>query len=61
MIVERIMGLLFNIEAMSINATLSGAEMDAVFSAMGCENIPVYIPADVWQRVSELTAGAERA
>ncbi len=32
----------------------SSSETDALFSAMGCDHMPVYMPAEVWQRVSDM-------
>lgn len=60
MIIENIMRLLFINAGEPAGDDAVGAEMDTLVSTMGCENYPVYIPADVWQRVSDLGQAGER-
>ncbi|XBS70688.1 hypothetical protein ABK905_05980 [Acerihabitans sp. KWT182] len=36
------------------------SETDALISAMGCDHMPVYMPAEVWQRVSDMEYGQQQ-
>ncbi|HEY0210060.1 hypothetical protein [Acerihabitans sp.] len=54
MIVDRLKRLFVNQSEEPASNMFAGSETDALFSAMGCENMPVYIPAEVWQRVSDM-------
>ncbi|NDL64021.1 hypothetical protein [Acerihabitans arboris] len=54
MIVDRLKRLFVTPPEEPASDMFAGSETDALFSAMGCENMPVYIPAEVWQRVSDM-------
>ncbi len=60
MIIEQLKRLFFTEPEESVNESLSGSEVDALFGAMGCETMPVYMPAEVWQRVSDMEHGNPR-
>ncbi len=54
MIIERLKRLFLVLPDEHSVDRLSSSETDALFSAMGCDHMPVYMPAEVWQRVSDM-------
>jgi hypothetical protein len=54
MIVDRLKSLFITPQEEPASDIFTCPGADALFSAMGCENMPVFIPAEVWQRVSDL-------
>ena len=54
MIIEQLKRLFVTLPEEPVDDLFSSSEADALFSAMGCENMPVYMPAEVWQRVSDM-------
>jgi len=61
MIVDRLKRLFITPQEEPASDMFTGSETDAFFGAMGCENMPVFIPAEVWQRVSDLEFERSRA
>ncbi|TKI05338.1 hypothetical protein [Martelella alba] len=54
MILEQLKRLFVTLPEEPVDNVFSSSEADALFCAMGCENMPIYMPADVWQRVSDM-------
>ncbi|TCV93018.1 hypothetical protein [Biostraticola tofi] len=55
MIIDSIMRLLFVLTDRPAEGQISGSDVESLYSTVECENTPVYIPSEVWQRVSELS------
>lgn len=60
MIIERLTRLFVTPPHEPAVAVLTGAETDALFYALGCDTMPVYIPAEVWQRVTDMAFESRR-
>jgi len=54
MIIERLKRLFLVLPEEPSVERVFYSETDALFSAMGCDHMPVYMPAEVWQRVSDM-------
>ncbi|MEA9391379.1 hypothetical protein SJI19_12635 [Acerihabitans sp. TG2] len=54
MIIDQLKRLLITPQEEPASNMFTGSDTDALFSAMGCENMPVFIPSEVWQRVIDL-------